>query len=129
MKKSVFLAVLFFSFLSVLSADPSTGNAICPVSHDSANPKHTLEHEGQTYAFCCKKCMKEFKKNPSKYIAAEPQEVIASDELPVEQPSLNEEAAGAEEVELPEIAGEETQDEGLSEEHDHSGHDHSHSAP
>jgi YHS domain-containing protein len=47
----------------------SAGNAYCPVSGDKVDPKVTSSHGGKEYAFCCKMCIKDFKKDPEKYIA------------------------------------------------------------
>lgn len=43
-------------------------NTKCPVSDEAADPKVTVKHEGQTIAFCCKGCVKDFKKDPAKYV-------------------------------------------------------------
>jgi len=48
----------------------NVGNKICPVSGekiDEAN-KATDKYEGKIYNFCCKACLKDFKKDPQKYI-------------------------------------------------------------
>lgn len=45
------------------------GNALCPVSGEPVNPKVSYVHEGKRYHFCCKGCVKKFKKNPEKYMA------------------------------------------------------------
>ncbi len=45
-------------------------NKMCPVMTDEEiNPGVTFEYEGKTYAFCCKKCIGIFKKDPAKYAA------------------------------------------------------------
>lgn len=44
-------------------------NATCPVSGDDADPTMTTEYKGRTLAFCCEDCIKEFEKNPKKYLA------------------------------------------------------------
>ncbi len=40
----------------------------CPVSGEPALEKYTVEHEGTAYHFCCKDCVKKFKKDPAKYL-------------------------------------------------------------
>ncbi len=43
-------------------------NKNCAVEQDhEADPKVTYVWNGKTYAFCCKDCIDEFKKNPQKY--------------------------------------------------------------
>ena len=46
------------------------GNRVCPVSGDKikAGEEVKFEYEGKIYNFCCKMCIKDFKKNPQKYI-------------------------------------------------------------
>jgi len=41
---------------------------ICAVTGEEADPKLKMEYKGETYYFCCKKCVKKFKENPEKYI-------------------------------------------------------------
>ncbi len=41
----------------------------CLVSGKSVDPECALEHEGQQYKFCCKKCAGKFKDNPAKCVA------------------------------------------------------------
>jgi YHS domain-containing protein len=43
-------------------------NAKCPVSGDDADPSITKEYKGRTIAFCCEDCVKDFDKDPAKYI-------------------------------------------------------------
>ena len=47
-------------------------NQLCPVSGDKigASGKFSYDYQGKTYGFCCLKCIKAFKKNPEKYLAA-----------------------------------------------------------
>lgn len=58
-------------------SQPSTSNKnevtkaddlVCVVSGEEADPELKMEYKGETYYFCCKKCMKKFKDNPEKYI-------------------------------------------------------------
>ena len=44
-------------------------NAFCPVSADKASRKVSYEYQGKKYYFCCRDCVKKFKKNPEKYLA------------------------------------------------------------
>lgn len=48
----------------------NVGNKICPVSGEKIDEekKLTYEYEGKIYNFCCKACVKDFKKDPQKYI-------------------------------------------------------------
>ena len=39
----------------------------CPISGHAVDKKVTIEDHGHTIAFCCKKCIGEFKKEPAKY--------------------------------------------------------------
>ncbi|MCR4417790.1 MAG: YHS domain-containing protein [Ignavibacteria bacterium] len=41
---------------------------VCVVTGEEADPELKMEYKGETYYFCCKKCMKKFKDNPEKYI-------------------------------------------------------------
>jgi YHS domain-containing protein len=44
-------------------------NTKCPVMpEDDIDPKVTVEYEGKIIAFCCKICIKDFKKDPQKYV-------------------------------------------------------------
>ncbi len=48
--------------------DKKVMNEICPVSGEELeNHKHTFEHNGKTYAVCCKKCLKKAQADPDKY--------------------------------------------------------------
>ena|SRR3989338_944998 len=50
------------------------GNRLCPVSDgkiDFENPKHKparLAYKGKIYNFCCDMCIKDFKKDPDKFV-------------------------------------------------------------
>ena len=46
------------------------GNVTCPVTGEKIEKKGTfqVEHERKVYDLCCKACIKDFKKNPEKYI-------------------------------------------------------------
>jgi YHS domain-containing protein len=68
----------------VASAKTEAVNTVCPVSGDKVGgdmgkPVY-VEYKGQKYAFCCKDCAKDFKKNPDKYAAlAEKNRSVKSD--------------------------------------------------
>lgn len=46
------------------------GNKICPVSGEEIKKEEAFkyEYEGKIYNLCCKMCLKDFKKDPEKYI-------------------------------------------------------------
>ncbi len=46
------------------------GNMICPVSGEEIKEgeAYKFEYEGKIYNFCCNMCVKDFKKDPQKYI-------------------------------------------------------------
>lgn len=46
------------------------GNKICPVSGAEIKKEevYQVEYEGKIYNLCCKMCLKDFKKDPQKYI-------------------------------------------------------------
>jgi YHS domain-containing protein len=45
-------------------------NKMCPVeTDDEVDPAVTVVYEGKTIGFCCTDCVKEFKKDPAKYLA------------------------------------------------------------
>lgn len=56
------------SFAKKEAAKAEPINKTCPVSSEAADPKVTAEHAGKTVAFCCKGCVKDFKKNPDQYL-------------------------------------------------------------
>jgi P-type Cu+ transporter len=41
---------------------------VCGMSVDSENASWTAEHSGETYYFCGKGCMLEFRDDPEKYL-------------------------------------------------------------
>ena len=49
----------------------AAANKFCDVMGEGheVDPKVTVQHKGQTIAFCCAECIDEFKKNPDKYLA------------------------------------------------------------
>ena len=54
------------------SAPIEIGNTFCPVSGEKVGGEMgepvKYEHEGKIYNLCCKACVKDFKKDPEKYI-------------------------------------------------------------
>lgn len=69
---ATFALVFFLGTLpSVWAVDGpvKAGNKFCPVSGDEIDPAITYVHEGREYGFCCKMCLKDFKKDPAKFIA------------------------------------------------------------
>ena len=45
-------------------------NKFCAVERDNeVDSRITLQHAGETVGFCCKDCVKDFRKDPKKYIA------------------------------------------------------------
>jgi YHS domain-containing protein len=44
-------------------------NKICPISGEDVGKKPAyVEHDGKTYQLCCAMCVKDFNKDPEKYI-------------------------------------------------------------
>ena len=76
MKIILILALFLLGTASIAKAETpasaadvvDVGNGICPVSGDKVG-KTTFEYQGKRYHFCCKDCVKDFKKDPEKYIA------------------------------------------------------------
>ncbi|MEJ2377690.1 MAG: heavy metal translocating P-type ATPase [Pseudolabrys sp.] len=60
-------------------APPVSGptDPVCGMSVDPATAKHSAEHAGQTYYFCCQGCKTKFAADPEKYLKPrEPEPVI-----------------------------------------------------
>lgn len=60
-------------------------NSACPVTTDEeVDPRFTVEYEGKTIGFCCRKCQTKFEKDPGAYVANLPvlfqQSMTGSDE-------------------------------------------------
>jgi len=59
---------------------PAAGGAtdpVCGMSVDPASAKHSAEHQGQTYYFCCNGCRTKFVADPEKYLKPrEPEPVV-----------------------------------------------------
>lgn len=65
-----FILILITSFMLLSAHSASTSNKICPVMNDEwADSKFTMEYQGQSIAFCCKDCRRDFAKNPEKFTA------------------------------------------------------------
>ena len=44
-------------------------NKFCAVDHDNeVDPKVTVVYKGMVIGFCCKDCIKDFEKDPDKYV-------------------------------------------------------------
>ena len=43
-------------------------NAKCPIQGEDIDPDVTTNYKGKTVAFCCKDCIKDFNKEPEKYM-------------------------------------------------------------
>ncbi|MCR4416376.1 MAG: YHS domain-containing protein [Ignavibacteria bacterium] len=44
-------------------------NEVCPVMGEPVDPEvQTVEYNGKVIGFCCKSCIKKFKKDPEKYL-------------------------------------------------------------
>lgn len=52
-------------------------NAKCPVSGDDIDKEITETYKGRTIAFCCKDCVKDFKKDPDKFVKKLDEEAAA----------------------------------------------------
>ena len=53
------------------AAPVEVGNKICPVSGDEVGEMGEIvkkEYKGKVYNFCCKMCLKDFDKDPEKYV-------------------------------------------------------------
>jgi len=61
-------------------------NAKCPVSDDDADATLTKEYKGRTIAFCCEECIKDFDKDPKKYVAKLEKQEKAEKEAKKDEP-------------------------------------------
>ena len=49
-------------------------SATCPIMPDEkVQEKYHCDYQGKTYYFCCRPCIKQFKKNPEKYLSEHPE--------------------------------------------------------
>ncbi len=51
------------------AAAEAVRDPVCGMSVDPATARHRLEHEGQSYFFCCQKCRDKFAADPAQYLA------------------------------------------------------------
>lgn len=89
MRVFVILSVLVFlcplsQAQEVKTKAVDVGNKICPVTDGFIEDemKTPYEYEGKIYNFCCAGCIKEFKKDPAKYITKIEQELNNKPEHP-----------------------------------------------
>ena len=66
-------------------------NAKCPVEHEDIDADVTTAYKGKTVAFCCESCIKEFKKDPEKYMKQ-----IAADNKKAEEEKKKDKGKSAE---------------------------------
>lgn len=137
LNRSVLLSFLLILSVgaAVASADPehahmddgaqveehATGpiNAMCPVTTDEeVDPAFTIEYEGQTIGFCCKKCRRRFDEDPQAYLAELPMLQTVSMTMPADGDHENEHAqTGSDDQDHDHAASDHGHDE--AEEHDH----------
>lgn len=75
MKKIILFITIYLIYLIpavLIAAEPTAIS--CPVTGAKIDPKTAVryEHRGNVYTFCCEDCVKQFKKEPEKYIAKAP---------------------------------------------------------
>ncbi len=69
--KNIFPVLAFFVCLSVLILPGSSlakDQTECPVMGGLINKNVYADHQGNRVYFCCPPCLKEFKKDPDKYV-------------------------------------------------------------
>src|SRR5439155_4495940 len=47
---------------------PKPINTTCPLTDEKIDPAVTTQYKGKTVAFCCADCIKDFNKDPDKYM-------------------------------------------------------------
>jgi P-type Cu+ transporter len=57
---------------AALAKDP-----VCGMSVDPATAKHSTEHQGEKYSFCCAGCREKFLADPARYVADAPPRPVA----------------------------------------------------
>ena len=71
-KGGLFLLILWLGFFYVLVSPvfaQRTHNTTCPVMPgERVKEKFYADQEGERIYFCCRPCVKAFKKNPAKYL-------------------------------------------------------------
>jgi Cu+-exporting ATPase len=68
---------------AALPAESQAKDPVCGMSVTIAGAKHTFDHQGQTYYFCCNGCRTKFAADPQKYLApkAEAAKAVAKDAI------------------------------------------------
>ena len=69
----VFAAAVFFTAVPAFSSVPAAfvKGTLCPVMQGKrANEKFYVDYQGERIYFCCRSCMRAFKKHPDRYLAA-----------------------------------------------------------
>jgi YHS domain-containing protein len=57
------------SAVDIKSDSKAIWNKFCPVMGEVVDPEvQTIEYKGKIIGFCCKSCIKKFKKDPEKYL-------------------------------------------------------------
>ena len=82
-----------------LAVDP-----ICGMKVNPATAKHTYEHEGKKYYFCCGGCLEKFKSDPAKYLT-KPQSGLVSLGMANKGPTADKRSLEPETRGLPKPAG------------------------
>jgi|GEM_PF-1894231 len=79
---SLCVGIFFFGVIGLSYGQVEAGNKICPVSGEKIEEemKATYEYNGKIYNFCCASCVKEFRKDPDKYIKKVDDELKAASE-------------------------------------------------
>ena len=76
-RTALLVACLFTAACAALAADPKKPeekkpkpvNATCPVTDEKVDPEvATTTYKGKTVGFCCADCIKDFNKDPAKYM-------------------------------------------------------------
>lgn len=62
--------IMLFSMAFAAEEVAEYGNTICPLSGEKIVDEEAIryEYEGVAYNLCCKMCVKDFEKDPEKYI-------------------------------------------------------------
>lgn len=104
MKPSWLMALLICCTLSLsYGADepkkqekkPKPVNTLCPLTDEKVDPDvQTVQYKGKTVGFCCADCVKDFNKDPAKYMKkVEAEEAKNKKEKKGEQPAVEKPAA------------------------------------
>src|SRR5579859_7108394 len=56
--------------LPILSGPPRVKDLVCGMSVDPAKAAGKVEHRGEAYYFCSKRCVERFAQDPEKFLAA-----------------------------------------------------------